>query len=133
VVFEVQENSDVTFRLFDWEHVDPRTGRQRPLQVEKALACVNLMQGSIAAVAPVVETMQPVMRERFFDNSHFRLWRLQSAVPFVVGVAEEPRIWCVSRAEATSNSAVPTSPSDKAACCFCPRLWEPVAFVPIAQ
>ena len=50
------------------------------------------MQGSIAAVAPVVETTLPVMRERFFDNSHFRLWRLQSAVPFVVGVAEEPRI-----------------------------------------
>jgi mannose-6-phosphate isomerase len=92
VVFEVQENSDVTFRLYDWEHVDPMTGHPRPLQVEEALACVNLMQGSIAAVAPVVETTLPVMRERFFDNSHFRLWRLQSAVPFVVGAAEEPRI-----------------------------------------
>ena len=25
VVFEVQQNSDVTFRLFDWNHVDPKT------------------------------------------------------------------------------------------------------------
>jgi mannose-6-phosphate isomerase len=25
VVFEVQENSDVTFRLYDWEHVDAKT------------------------------------------------------------------------------------------------------------
>ena len=27
VVFEVQENSNVTFRLYDWNHVDARTGR----------------------------------------------------------------------------------------------------------
>ena len=26
MVFEVQENSDVTFRLYDWDRVDPRTG-----------------------------------------------------------------------------------------------------------
>jgi mannose-6-phosphate isomerase len=92
VVFEIQENSDVTFRLYDWEHVDPKTGRPRPLQVEKALACVDLKQGSVVAVEPVVETTRPVIRERLFDNSHFRLWRLQSAAPFVVGAAGQPRI-----------------------------------------
>jgi mannose-6-phosphate isomerase len=92
VVFEIQENSDVTFRLYDWGHVDPKTGRPRSLQVEEALACVDLMQGSVIAVEPVVETTRPVTRERLFDNSHFRLWRLQSAAPFVVGATEQPRI-----------------------------------------
>jgi mannose-6-phosphate isomerase len=92
VVFEIQENSDVTFRLYDWEHVDPRTGHLRPLQIEKALACVDLGQGPIGAVEPVFETRQPIMRERLFDNSHFRLWRLQSTAPFFVGAAEQPRI-----------------------------------------
>ena len=29
VVFEVQENSDVTFRLYDWDHIDPTTGHKR--------------------------------------------------------------------------------------------------------
>ena len=29
VVFEVQQNSDITFRLYDWDHVDPRTGLAR--------------------------------------------------------------------------------------------------------
>ena len=28
VVFEVQENSDVTFRLYDWDRVDAKTGRR---------------------------------------------------------------------------------------------------------
>jgi mannose-6-phosphate isomerase len=31
VVFEVQENSDVTFRLYDWERVDDKRGKHRDL------------------------------------------------------------------------------------------------------
>jgi mannose-6-phosphate isomerase len=92
IVFEVQENSDVTFRLYDWDHVDPKTGRPRPLQVEEALACVDLMQGPVCPIAPTVETERPAKRERLFDGPHFRLWRLQSAAPFVVGAADEPRV-----------------------------------------
>ncbi len=45
VVFEVQENSDVTFRLYDWDRVDPRSGKPRPLQVEQAIACIDFEQG----------------------------------------------------------------------------------------
>ena len=92
VVFEVQENSDVTFRLYDWNHIDPTTGHRRELQVEKALACVDLTQGPVCPVAPIVETLRPVMRERLFDGPHFRLWRLQGAAPFAVGAANEPRV-----------------------------------------
>jgi mannose-6-phosphate isomerase len=92
VVFEVQENSDITFRLYDWDHVDPKTGHGRALQVDKALACVDLTQGSVCPITPVVEAMQPVMRERLFDGPHFRLWRLQGALPFAVGVADEMRV-----------------------------------------
>jgi mannose-6-phosphate isomerase len=98
VVFEVQENSDVTFRLYDWERVDPKTGHQRPLQVEKALACVDFLQGPIAAVAPVAEAMRPVMRERLFDNSHFRLWRHQGTAPFVLGSDELRVLACIEGA-----------------------------------
>jgi mannose-6-phosphate isomerase len=92
VVLEVHENSDVTFRLYDWNHIDPKTGKPRALQVDKALACVDLMQGPIRPVAPVIESMQPALRERLFDSPHFRLWRLQGAAPFVVGAADEPRV-----------------------------------------
>jgi mannose-6-phosphate isomerase len=92
VVFEVQENSDVTFRLYDWDHIDPKTGHPRALQVEQALACVDFMHGPVCPIATMVETMQPAMRERLFDGPHFRLWRLQGAAPFTVGAADEPRV-----------------------------------------
>ena len=92
VVFEVQENSDVTFRLYDWDHIDPKTGHPRPLQVEQALKCVDLAQAPVRPVAAAIETMDPVMRERLFDGPHFRLWRLQSSMPLTVGAADEPRV-----------------------------------------
>jgi mannose-6-phosphate isomerase len=41
VVFEIQQNSDVTFRLYDWNHVDAKTGKPRALQVDQALACID--------------------------------------------------------------------------------------------
>ena len=66
VVFEVQENSDVTFRLYDWNHIDPKTGHPRALQVEKALACVDLMQGPVCPIAPVVEAVQPAYARAAF-------------------------------------------------------------------
>ncbi|MEO8318565.1 MAG: type I phosphomannose isomerase catalytic subunit [Bradyrhizobium sp.] len=92
VVFEVQENSDVTFRLYDWDHIDPQTGHRRALQVEKALACVDLTQGAVHPVVPLVVTPLPEKREQLFDSPHFRLWRIESALSFIVGAANEPRV-----------------------------------------
>jgi mannose-6-phosphate isomerase len=92
MVFEVQENSDVTFRLYDWDHVDARTGKPRDLQVDQALECIDLDQGAIPPAAPVLEATEPVRRERYFDNAHFRLWRHEGSAPFDVGAPGQPRI-----------------------------------------
>jgi mannose-6-phosphate isomerase len=92
VVFEIQENSDVTFRLDDWGHVDPKSGRPRALQVDQALSAIDMAQGEIAPVAPVVEETTPVERERLFECDHFWLWRLRGQSPFAVGAAGAPRV-----------------------------------------
>ena len=92
VVFEVQENSDVTFRLYDWDHIDAKTGQPRPLQVDQAMACIDFAHGAIGPVAPVVEEFTPVRRERLFCCEHFGLWRLGGESPFTVGAAETPRV-----------------------------------------
>ena len=92
VVFEVQENSDVTFRLYDWDHVDAKTGHPRLLQVEQALACVDFTQGAIGPVAPMVEEAKPVLRERLFDCEHFQVWRFCGELPWGVGAERTPRV-----------------------------------------
>ncbi|MGO9435830.1 MAG: type I phosphomannose isomerase catalytic subunit [Terracidiphilus sp.] len=92
VVFEVQQNSDVTFRLYDWGHIDPETKETRPLQVDQALACIEFGANNSGLVAPPVETTTPVERERLFDCPAFLLWRVLGQDQFTVGATGEPRV-----------------------------------------
>jgi mannose-6-phosphate isomerase len=91
VVFEVQENSDVTFRLYDWDRVDPKTGKPRDLQVDKAIACIDFDKVNIGPVKAVIEESGPE-KEKLFDNDHFILWRIKSKSAFKVGLKDEPHI-----------------------------------------
>jgi mannose-6-phosphate isomerase len=92
VVFEIQQNSDVTFRLYDWNHIDPKTGKPRELQVEQALACIDFSEGPLSPSMPAVEDTKPVLRERLVHCDFFILERLQAESSFTVGKAGTPKI-----------------------------------------
>jgi len=92
VVFEVQENSDVTFRLYDWGHVDAKTAQPRPLQIDQALACIGFGKCADCLVSPVRETTGSADRERLFDCRHFRLSRVRGDSPFTVGAPGVPSV-----------------------------------------
>jgi mannose-6-phosphate isomerase len=47
---EVQQTSDATFRLFDWNRRDAQ-GRSRTLHIEQALACIDYRQGPVTPIA----------------------------------------------------------------------------------
>ena len=92
VVFEVQQKSDVTFRLYDWNHVDAKTGKPRALQVDQALACIDFGKCAGGLVTPVVEATAPVERERLLHCKHFWLSRLHGDSPFGVGAPGVPTV-----------------------------------------
>ncbi|HEY4326190.1 MAG TPA: type I phosphomannose isomerase catalytic subunit [Mucilaginibacter sp.] len=92
VVFEVQENSDITYRLYDWDRVDKKTGNPRDLQVEQAIACIDFTKTAIGRVKPIKETDDPQLREKILDNDHFVVWRHIGKSPFMVGKEALPRI-----------------------------------------
>jgi mannose-6-phosphate isomerase len=92
VVFEIQQNSDVTFRLYDWNHVEAKTGKPRALQVDQALASIDFANCAGGPVSPVVEATAPVRRERLFQCDYFRLWRLRGESSFAVGAPGAPRV-----------------------------------------
>ena len=131
VVFEVQQNSDVTFRLYDWGHVDTKTGKPRPLQVDQALASIDFRESAGGLVTPVVVTTVPVERERLFDCDHFLLWRLRGESPFSIGAAETPHVliciegsgWleCDGTAYGVEKGQVWLLPAVAGACVFHPN------------
>jgi mannose-6-phosphate isomerase len=46
-VFEVQQTSDTTYRIFDWNRVDAKTGKGRELHIAASLECVNFGAGPV--------------------------------------------------------------------------------------
>ncbi|MGA2433991.1 MAG: type I phosphomannose isomerase catalytic subunit [Bryobacteraceae bacterium] len=131
VVFEVQQNSDVTFRLYDWNHVDAKTGKPRALQVNQALACIDFGKCAGGLSAPVVEATAPVKRERLFHCEQFRLSRLRGDSPFAVGAPGVPSVLvCIEgtgqvehggTTYAVGKGGVVLLPAALGACLFQPR------------
>ena len=52
VVAEIQQASDTTYRLFDWNRVDARTGQPRELHVEQGLEVIDYDRGPVDPVEP---------------------------------------------------------------------------------
>ncbi len=131
VVFEVQENSDVTFRLYDWDRIDAKTGKPRPLQVERAVSCIDFEQVAIGPVTPVIEQAAPALRERLFHCEHFSVWRHSGLSPFTVGAEDTPRVLVGVGGECALEHGVTTYtigrgevvllPAEIGACCCRPR------------
>jgi mannose-6-phosphate isomerase len=91
VVFEIQQNSDVTFRLYDWDRVDAETGEHRPLQIDQAIECIDFTKTPPSVALPVVEMLEPAVREQLLVCNHFGMWRIRGESRFTVGETGAPR------------------------------------------
>jgi mannose-6-phosphate isomerase len=71
VIAEIQQASDTTFRLFDWNRVDA-AGNPRPLHIEQSLAVIDYATGPVAPQRP-----RPIApgRERLVECDKFVLDR----------------------------------------------------------
>jgi mannose-6-phosphate isomerase len=92
VVFEVQENSDVTYRLYDWDRVDEKTGKPRDLQVEQAIACIDFTKTDIQPETPVIQVAERILCEKLIEDAHFTVWRYTGTTLFMIGKKETPRV-----------------------------------------
>jgi mannose-6-phosphate isomerase len=54
VIAEIQQASNTTFRLFDWNRVD-KDGKPRPLHIAESLAVSDYARGPVAAQQPEAE------------------------------------------------------------------------------
>ncbi len=66
---EVQQTSDATFRLFDWNRRDAQ-GKSRSLHVEEALACIARDRGPVQPVRRLGRGRHGLVTCRYFDLSY---------------------------------------------------------------
>ena len=91
MLFEVQQTSDITYRLYDWDRVDAKTGKPRQLHIDDGLVCADFGRGPCAPVLASIMEAEGVRREGLVDCRYFSLERKTSRVPFWVGVKGECR------------------------------------------
>lgn len=80
VVAEIQQSSDTTFRLFDWNRVGP-DGRPRPLHVQQGLEVINFQRGPVEPQQPQMTDRAHVQRLVHCDKFVLERWEVDGAVP----------------------------------------------------
>ncbi len=80
VICELQQASDVTYRLHDWDRLGD-DGHPRPLHQDKALEALK-PSGPGQPQAPVLLEDGPNRRERLVEDPHFALLRCRLAAPY---------------------------------------------------
>jgi mannose-6-phosphate isomerase len=86
LLFEVQQTSDITYRLYDWDRVDAKTGQPRELHVDYGLLCSDFARGPCHPVSPA-DAGRPHRCEKLVECEFFALARHIDARPFRVGEA----------------------------------------------
>ena len=104
VVFaEVQQPSDTTFRLFDWNRVG-LDGQPRPLHLDMALKSIMWPQGPVSPTIPIPLNCQPgVDGEVLLQTLAFRLERYSIRGPWSQPYSGEMTIWMVTDGSAILN------------------------------
>ena len=80
LVAEIQQASDTTFRLFDWNRVDT-SGKPRPLHVDEALDAINFDYGPVEPQTPMATDLPHVERLVACDKFVLDRWRLEDPQP----------------------------------------------------
>jgi mannose-6-phosphate isomerase len=98
---EVQQTSDATFRLFDWNRVGP-DGKSRTLHLEESLASINWQAGPVQPVKgePLNKLPEGTTGEHLVSCSFFRLSRFRLAQDAKLPVEKTISIWMVLQGEA---------------------------------
>jgi mannose-6-phosphate isomerase len=81
---EVQQTSDATFRLFDWNRVDAQ-GKPRTLHIEEGLAAIDWKQGPVSPVRVAGFDRPANRRTPLVRCPYFTLEYVQATAPFEVG------------------------------------------------
>jgi len=85
---EIQQTSDITYRLYDWNRVGP-DGKSRALHIEESLAVIDFERGPVHPQSPVEVVIEPpvtgVRRERLATSEKFVIDRWQLNAPARIG------------------------------------------------
>ncbi len=100
LVAEIQQSSNTTFRLYDWDRVDDK-GQSRPLHVKQSLETIDFAAGPRACQIP--QATGEAGRVRLVECDKFRFDRISSIDRCVIGGDGRFHILTVPEGQVTVN------------------------------
>jgi len=91
---EVQQTSDITYRLFDWNRLD-QTGNPRPVHVEQAFGCINFERGPVDLLEPEQRLAADHRIEDLLESSCFTIRRHRAVNSFQLPALDQAQILIV--------------------------------------
>lgn len=88
VLYEIQQSSDVTYRLYDWGRVD-KNGKGRELHLEHSIAVTDTESRPLPAMADPLQKDKSGTAERMLDTPYFQLDRLSNCHGLVLSPDKE--------------------------------------------
>jgi mannose-6-phosphate isomerase len=115
VIFEIQQNSDTTYRVFDWNRVG-LDGKPRGLHVEQSLASIDFNDFEPSLVKSEYSRNETFAVRYLVDDPLFRVnaWQIKRGQRFHVS-SQLPQIFGIVRGRLTitgNNFEVPLKPGD---------------------
>ena len=96
LVAEVQTPSDTTFRVFDFNRVDPSTGKQRTLHVEQAMQCIDFNCPTVSSPSRAHQANILGRTTRLATSPYFTIDKAQLADEVHKKMpTDEPILWIV--------------------------------------
>ncbi len=120
LVAEIQQPSDVTYRLFDWNRLGP-DGQPRALHVEQALDAIDFRRGPIQPQQPR-PTGRPEV-SRLVECKKFVLDRWEFDRPIAAGGDDRCHVISVLQGSVQVEGDPPKSPLPRGERPCCPRRW----------
>jgi len=88
---EVQQQSNLTFRLYDWGRVDAN-GQPREIHVEQSIKCTDFARGPVFPVTPVTLCDQNHVFEELVRCEYFVIRRHTALERFEISTSDQFRI-----------------------------------------
>lgn len=88
---EIQQQSNLTFRLHDWGRVDAH-GQPREIHVEQSLECTDFNRGPVSPVTPIPLCDQTHVFEELVRCRYFVIRRHRAVETFEITMSEQFRI-----------------------------------------
>lgn len=74
LIYEIQQSSDTTYRLYDYDRVDSKTGQKRELHIDRSIDVIEVPQKS-EPVNPIVEKHEVYDKLIFTKSKYFSSYK----------------------------------------------------------